>query len=455
MSLRTAVAETIVRAFGGQYPAAPPAPPVATTTTASDPRRRRRNKRISPQPVTLTRWLQKDVENAQHMAGQGDLSLAGQLYRAFQRDGMVQGLLGTRGGGLIRLPKRFSGHPDAMAYLQGTEGKPGRFNAIFPPSELAQLDIDGIVLGVGVAEFLEFDGLDYPVLVRLDPEFLRYRWYEDRWYYQALEGLLPITPGDGRWVLHTPGGRHEPWNRGLWPAVGRSFVAKEHAFFYRENWNGKLANPARYARAPIGASEPQRQGFIQRLIAWGVNTVFELPPGWEVGLLESNGRGYESFKETIADSNQEYMVAIAGQMVTVTGGAGFANANIHATIRSDLIQGDGEGLASTLNTQALPYALEGKVPAGAEAFVGWDTRPPVNLKEEAESLSAAATAVDDCKRVFGPENVDVASLAARFTVPIRGDLNGDAQPEDEVPQENGPPPNLTIPASLDAEVPDA
>lgn len=441
MNFRAAIANVLSHAL-------PQAP--ASVAPASPAPRRRRAKRLSPQPATITRWLQRDVETAQHLASQGDLTLAGQLYRSFQRDGVVQGLLGTRSGGLIRLPKRFVGHPTAVQYLEGSQGNPGRFNAIFPAAELALLDADGVVLGVGVGEFLDIDGLDHPVFCRLDPEFLRYRWYEDRWYYQSLEGLQLITPGDGRWVLHTPGGRQDPWNRGLWPALARAYISKEHSFLYRENWNSKLANSARYARAPLGASEPQRQGFLQRVIAWGINTVFELPPGWEVGLVESNGRGYESFKETITDSNQEFMVAIAGQIVTVTGGAGFANADIHATIRSDLIQGDGDGMGSTLNSQALPVVLEGHVPAGASADVAWDTRPPANLKAEAESLSAAAKAIEDCGRVLGEGNVDKRALAARFAIPISGDLNRDALPEQVAPQVQGPPADMRLPVAVEA-----
>ncbi|WP_437982937.1 phage portal protein family protein [Sorangium sp. So ce117] len=400
-------------------------------------RRRRRGKRIAPLPVNVTRWYQRDVEDAQHQASQGDLARAGQLYRALRRDGVVQGLLGTRTGGLVRLPKRFAGDPEAVAFFEGAEGREGTFNAIFPASELAMLDADGVVLGVGVGEFVDVEGSPYPVFCRLDPEYLIYRAHEDRWYYRSFEGLLPITPGDGRWVLYTPGGRQEPWNNGLLWALARAYISKEHAFFLRENWNSKLANPARVAVAPQGASQEQKESWFQKVMAWGVNTVFGLTPGYDAKLLESNGRGYESFRQTIEDSNQEFMISVAGQVVTVTGGAGFANANIHATIRADLIQGDAEALAATLNTQALPVVLpEGRFPLGVRATVAWDTRPPANLKSEAESLSAAAKAMDDCAAALQRQGlqVDARSLAARFAIPVAGDMDGDAKPDTRTPQ---------------------
>jgi hypothetical protein len=407
----------------------------APATQGVKPRRKTKLRaRTSPLPVTRSRWLQGDVEVALHRAAAGDMTLAAQLYRAFWRDGVVQGLIGTRTGGLIRLPKSFRGSPSAVSKLEGVEGRPGLFDRIFPPQTLSQLAADGIVLGIGVAEFVQGDGDQYPTLTRLDPEFLVYRWHEDSWYYRSLDGLLKITPGDGRWVLHTPYGRYEPWNHGSWQALARAFVAKEHAFFYRENYSGKLANPARVAVAPQGAAEPQKQSWFQRVMAWGVNTVFGVTPGYDVKLVELKGEGYQIFKDTIETSNLEYMVSIAGQVVTVTGGAGFANANIHATIRSDLIQGDGNALSSTLETQAIPpvvFDLCGAANDNCLASVAWDTRPPADLKASAESLSAASKAIDDLTGSLKKHGLepDVPAICARFAVPIKGDRNGDARPD--------------------------
>jgi len=365
-----------------------------------------------------TRWLQSDVERAVLNADSGDMSGLGQLAQALRRDGVFGGLMSTRAGGLIRLPRIFRGSGAVVAELESTDDM-GLFDRVHSPKELEMLVADGILLGVGVGEYLTLPDCDEPVFVRLDPQFLRYRWTEDRWYYQATTGLLPITPGDGRWVLHMPGGYQAPWQSGIVASMGRAFVAKEHAYLYRENFSGKLANPARVATAPLGSTDPQRQSFFRKVMAWGVNTVFGLLPGWDIKLLESNGRGYEVFTQTVAASDRGFAIGLSGQVGTGGGGAGFANADIHATIRSDLIQGDGIGIAITLNQQGMRPLVNKLFGCGSRGIVAWDTRPPADLKAEAEAITAAAaavTAANEALQSYGLR-VDAREIATRFKVP--------------------------------------
>lgn len=379
---------------------------------------------IQALPTTRLRWYLADLERAQAAADTGDLKSAAQLYRAMRRDGVLAGLLGTRTAGLVRLPKRFYGNEEVANALRANNGSRSVFDEMFPPAELAMLASDGITIGVGVGELRPVDGRSYPVLVRLDPEFLFYRWSDNTWFFQSIAGAIPITPGDGRWVLHVPGARMSPWHFGLWPALGRSFINKEHAMLHRSNYSAKLANPARAAIAPAGADTDTRAGFLARLIAWGVNSVFELPPGWDVKIIESKGTGFEVFQKEIDTSDLEYMVAIAGQLVTTTGGTGFANADIHRRIREDLIKSDGESLAYTINTQGLPQYLVSHF--GEDAIekrwtnVEWDTSTPKELEAEARTLAAVAQAIVQLgTSLEGTDRrLNLDELATRFAIPL-------------------------------------
>lgn len=389
---------------------------------------------LAPLPIAQTRWYLADLETAVKAADGGDLQKAAQLYRAFRRDGVLSGLLSTCTDGLVRLPKRFSGNADQIKELEPRNGSRSVFDEMCPPAELALLAADGRVLGVGVGELVPVPGRDYPVLRRLEPEFLRYVWTEGRWYFNSVAGRIPITPGDGRWVLHCPGGHMAPWQFGLWQALGRAWINKEHALLHRSNYSAKLANPARVAIAPVGAGENERTGFLAKLIAWGVNTVFELPVGWDVKLIESNGRGFEVFESEIESSDNEFMVALAGQVVTTTGGAGFANADVHKSIRADIIQSIADALAYTVNTQILPAWVVAHYGAGAlttRAIVEWDVAPPKDRLTEANSLIAVANALKGLREALLPygSEVDVVAIAAKYGIPIAGDLNHDGVPD--------------------------
>ncbi len=410
------------------------------TTGLDDPHveeaRRRMGGQLALPTVTQTRWYLSDLERAELKADAGILEDAARLMTSARKDGVMSGVLSTRTGGLVRLPKKFRGDADVIADLElGHDKVRSVFDEIFPPQELALLAADGELLGVGVGELVPVEGRDYPVFVRLAPEFLVYRWVENRWYYRSIAGLIPITPGDGRWILHTPGGRMTPWQHGLWRAIGRAYIRKEHASLHKDNWEAKLANPARVAVAPAGGAEAQQDAWFKQVMAWGINTVFSLRPGYDVRLLESNGRGFESFNKTIADQNAEMIIAIAGQTVTVDGGAGFQNSDIHKTIRADLIKATADGLAYTINTQGIPavIALRYGVEAieGKATVVEWDVTPPKDRNSEATSMVTAANAITLLTQALAPYGVtiDIGAITSRYGIPIKGDANGDGAPE--------------------------
>jgi hypothetical protein len=355
---------------------------------------------------------------------------------AARKDGVLSGVLSTRTSGLVRLPKHFRGDPKIVGELEaGHESVRSRFDEMCPPSELALMAADGILCGVAVGELLPVQGRDYPVLVRLDPQYLQYVWNENRFYYRSAVGRLPVTPGDGRWVLHVPGGRVAPWQHALWRCIGRAYIRKEHANLQKDNWESKLANPARVATAPQGAAEAQKQSFFQQVMAWGINSVFGMTPGYSVQLLESNGRGFDSFNKTIAQQNEEFIIAIAGQVVTTTGGTGFSNQDIHKAIRADLIKDTADGLAYTVNTQIIPVYIALQYGEDAietmSAAMEWDVTPPQDLNAQANSVLTLANAMIQMQQALATAGfaLDVSTMAERYGVPLEGDYDGDGVPD--------------------------
>lgn len=386
--------------------------------------RRELGGQLQPLPYSQMRWYPADVEIAQHAADTGNIQMASRIWQAAQSDGVFRGLLSTRTGGLVRLPRQFRGDPDIIQELEaGSDSVRSVFDEMFPATELAKLAADGVGLGAGVAELLPVQGRAYPVMVRLDPQWLKYQWNENRWYYRSIAGLLPIYPGDGRWVLHTPGGRTSPWNGGIWQAIARAFIRKYGADFQAAAWEGKLANPARVAVSPSGASEPQKQAWFQAVMAWGINTVFGTPPGYDVKLLESNGRGYESFLKTIERSEREMILAVAGQEVTTTGGTGFANADIHQSIRTDLLKETADGLVYTINTQGIPIYVE--LTRGAEAaerspVLSYDITPPKDHESQARATTTVSGAIKSLGEALKPYGLkpDVQAIVDKYNVPV-------------------------------------
>ena len=388
---------------------------------------------LQQQPITQLRWYLADLEDAQSQADAGFLQRADQLYRAMARDGTLAGLLATRTAGLVRLPKRFYGsNATIVDSLKAKNGSRSVFDDMFPPSELTAIAADGDVLGVGVGELCPVEGRDYPVLVRLDPEFLQYVWTENRWYYVSRVGRIPITPGDGHWVLLVPGGRIAPWRWGLWPALGRAFINKEHAMSTRASFIASVANPARVIEAPTGATELQRRHFFGHVMRWGPNTVLEMPVGWQAKLLELTGRAWEVFQKEIDTCNDEYMIALAGQIVTTTGGVGFSNNAVPAGIRWDPIKASAENLGYTLNTQGLPqYVLNGWGEEALEAgtSVEWDTTQPRDMEAQARTLSTLATALAAMATALAgsDKEIDIAQIAEQFGVPLKEKPPGSAR----------------------------
>jgi hypothetical protein len=390
---------------------------------------------LEPIPSVRLRWYPPDIERAQMQAQSGNMMLLGQLSESMQIDGVIRGLMDARTS-VVNFPRRLYGDEDIVSVLESKNASDRNvYDEMIPATEARLMVGDGIKCGMSVGEMVPVKGRDFPVLVRRYPQNLFYLWTKNQWYYRGLVGLMPITPGIPRengnsWVMHFPGGRLSPWNSGLWNTLGRSYINKTQTLFARQSYEMKHSHPARVAFAPLGANEEERKGFLSGVIRWAMNAAFALTPGWDLKLIESNGRGIEIYEQSIKTYNEEIATSLCGSAVMLQGTTGFSNMDVFRVVQTDLITTTAEAWDHTVNTQILPAFIAGRW--GAERLfnatsITTDTQAPKDRSVEAQTMLSVANAVKGLVEALAaaqsPEDqnlirLNIVELVRRFGVPI-------------------------------------
>ena len=377
---------------------------------------------LLPPPITRLEWFLAEVDEASKQADMGDLANAARLKRAMMRDPVIAGLMATKTGGIVRLPKKWSGSETVREWLTGKDHGITRFDLLCPPQELKAMADDSDFIGVSVGELVPVEGRSYPVLERKDPEFLYYRWSTNSWHLKSTVGLLDITPGDGHWVMNFQGPRIAPWQQGKWHALGRSWVRKDSMQHLKTNWAFKLANAARVAVSPRAATKDQRLKWFGQVAAWGINSVFSAAEGWDVKLIESNGRGWEGFDSSIKEANEDFMIGLAGQLVSVTGGTGFSAEDLYDSVRFDLIRDVASPLGYTVSTQVLPAVTYDHFPEEFDDSPSFefDVRKPSDLTAEAAIFTALGAGLDAMQEAAARAGlkINVQEILTRFGINV-------------------------------------
>lgn len=375
-------------------------------------------------------WTPERIRTAKLAADSGHLMQAADLVDAILEDDRVRGITGQRSRGLLRLPLRFdpeNGEPGEAT--PQTEALEETFWSAYPEDTLTELLDWALLLGVGLGQQIwELDehGRLSPRLQVWHPRWLTYDHQQDVWMLEtANEGRIPIEPDDPKWILLTPYGERRPWTRGVWRAAALWWLLKRYAMQDWGTFSEVHGNPLRVGTTPDTASKTDREELASDLEQLGNVTGLALPPGFDVKIVESLGRSWETFQRQIETANAGLAIAIAGQTLTseVKGGS-LAAAQVHDSIRLDLIEGDAEVLSTTLRRRGLePWALFNWGDASLAPWPKWDTTPPEDAKQIAEEHKARAEALEAVARVLNAYsalglNLDLERVADEFRLPL-------------------------------------
>jgi hypothetical protein len=146
-----------------------------------------------------------------------------------------------------------------------------------------------------------------------------------------------------------------------------------------------------------------------------------LPPGYKLEMVEATGRTWDIYTKQIEWADSASSVVLAGQTVTTEGQSGFSRGNIHERIARDLIRFGSETLSTALREQALmPWASDNFGDPQRAPWPEWDTKPPEDKKQTAETTRVLGDAIgklDDVLAAAG-QRVDSVTLLQSAGVPL-------------------------------------
>jgi hypothetical protein len=373
-------------------------------------------------------WTVNDVRSALQDLTVGLFDKPAQLQDAIASDSRVQSAMRSRSGGLLgkpirfRLPEKYRDDPDAAKCLKAWEAHWPQMAA--EPALLDALETSSS-LGVWSAQILwdTSKRLWKPYLQAFGSRYTYYQWVDRCHMAVTLDGQVPITPGDGHWVLHAPYGQYRGWMRGSIRALAQWWLARNYALRDWARYSERHGYPLLIADTPFGADPDDISAYQSQLASLGQESVLQVPGSvdlakygkYDLRYLEAADSNWATFKALIDQCNDEITLALLGQNLTTQVKEGsFAAARVHADVRQAILEADARALAKTIHVQiARPFAAINFGDARMAPLVSWDVSPPEDQKTKAQTFQSFASALSQL-RTAGFALVNPEKFANRF-----------------------------------------
>ncbi len=371
-------------------------------------------------PSVWSEWSVSAVRSALLQHERGIFRLSGMLADHVQRDDRIFSTLGSRVLGVLGLPFRVEPSDrtsNRRLAKKLAEDVGAWWHEAVPEATWAELLRWAHLMGFAIGELRWVDedgGGVLPSLYIHHPQFVR--WNEDaqRYELETRSGVVPITPGDGRWVLFAPHGSTRPHMQSALRALAIPFLIRS---FTRRDWARRSEIEGvgvRKAKVPKQADPRVVDKFLFEVRALGAETTLRLPEGFDFEIAVADAAASLSFEKLLAHCDTAITLTLLGQnLTTQIEGGSFAAAGVHEAVQLVRIKSDVAMLSTVGRQQVVVPWAELTIPGFRRTMAPWpvfDATPPEELKDYANALQMLGQALP----VLREAGIDIEPLLQRF-----------------------------------------
>ncbi len=351
-------------------------------------------------------------------ATQGDYSLAADLVNdLIADDDCVGGVMAVRVAAVLSAPLTFE-HGVGRSKKQPVKALEALEDwwAMFSKPELSLLLLWGFLFGIGLGqlvyrdeqgELYQRDGRIVPRLKTWSPRHLRRDPMSGDWYLDLAGKRVPITPGDGEWIMLTPHGGQDPTGFAPWRSI--ALHALMRAFAILDSGRRGEVSTILVAAGPPGTKigNENRDALAKELRALGRDAAVVFEGGLDLKNLSLEG-SHKIFESQWDHAEKSIAIRLVGQNLTTHGSQGTYGATaVQELVRQDVKEGDADTVGDTLHDQGtVPWSLINWGSADLAPWPVYNVKPAKNVKLIAEAQSAQLKVIADAKALSARVDVD-------------------------------------------------
>lgn len=413
----------------------------------------------SPPPTIWTKWDVNSIELALNEHELGSFRTSALLAEWLRRDPRVFTTLENLVQAALGLD--YSTRPSAdttnskLAERLAKRVHSWWFRCI-PESTLATLIRNYILLGFAVGEVLwgnvgtQEEPEWRPTGLRVHPaQYLRWDTLKECFMLAVVDGPgvqrgeIPITPGDGRWLLFASS-IDRPWMNGAIRPLGLLAYLRRTT---NRDWARRSETESigiKLAKVPRGANAKDVDAFLRNLAKLGDETTLKLPEGYDFDLKAVDAGAAEGFRKLIENCDTAITLVLLGQnLTTQIEGGSFAAAQTHAKMQLDRLEAIVAGLSTSCRSDVLipwgRFNVEGFADEAAP-WNHWDPTPPDDKQKRAQAYLTLSQALP----TLIAAGIDITPVVEVFDLQFRDGVVPGALPTP--PPAVSPTPAAPVPA---------